>query len=95
MKYFLKTTRRSVNDARSIGVWVKVRCKKLLSFFIYSFYCFLLLTLTHTPPSLARWLDTLHVVLSGQGYRPSKPKGLHTGFSGLPLIAVKGGPSYM
>ena len=40
-------------------------------------------------------LDTLHVVVSGQPNATSKPKGLHTGFSGLPLIAVKGGPSYM
>ena len=41
------------------------------------------------------WLDTLHVVLRGQGYRPSEPKGLHTGFSGPPLIAVKGCLCYM
>jgi hypothetical protein len=60
---------------------------------LYRVYCWLP---SHTSSQeLARRLDTLHVVLSGQGYRPSKPKGLHTGFSGLPLIAVKGGPSYI
>ena len=48
-----------------------------------------------SSPEQAGWLDTLHVVLSGQGYRPSKPKGLHTGFSGLPRIAVKGALSYV
>ena len=40
-------------------------------------------------------LDTLHVVLSGQPNATSKPKGLHTGDFGLPLIVVKGGLSYM
>ena len=59
------------------------------------FHCLFLGGVTHTPPSPARRLDTLHVVLSGQPNATSKPKGLHTGFSGPPRIAVKGGPSYI
>ena len=53
------------------------------------------LSIPTSSPEPAGWLDTLHVVLSGQPNGPSKPKGLHTGFSGLPLIGVKGTSSYM
>ena len=55
----------------------------------------MLYTDPHERPEPDRWLDTLHVVVSGQPNVTSKPKGLHTGFSGPPLIAVKGALSYM
>jgi hypothetical protein len=71
------------------------RMENIKHFFIIFLMFYVLCSIPTSSPVPAGRLDTLHVVLSGQGYRPSEPKGLHTGFSGLPLIAVKGGLSYM
>ena len=68
--------------------------KKLKILFSSSWNCFSV-GCTGSLRSPAGRLDTLHVVLSGQPDGPTKPNGLHTGFSGPPRIAVKGGLSYM
>ena len=66
-----------------------------VSYFYQLILCWFLFSLGRSLQVSAGQLDTLHVVLSGQPDGPSKPNGLHTGFSGLPRIAVKGGLSYM
>ena len=57
---------------------------------IYDFYLCICATRVHTSSQEpARRLDTLHVVLSGQPNATSKPKGLHTGFSGPLVLSLK------
>ena len=59
--------------------------------FTYSLYHYWYYDFHKTPclPEPDGWLDTLHVLLSGQPNATSKPKGLHTGFSGPLVLSLK------
>ena len=91
----------SLTRQRSVTPTLPRRCNghskdsiKNIMYFSSFVFCWVL-TMTPLFLELARRLDTLHVVVSGQPNATSKPNGLHTGFSGLPRIAVKGGSSYV